>query len=313
MIGTIKVGHAHDVDALTGCTVFLPPEGTVGACEVRGGAPGTRETELLRPMFTVTGPNAVLISGGSAFGLSAAGGVVRFLEENGIGFPTPGGLVPIVSAAVLFDLDLGDREVRPDEEMAYQACRNASVEEDREGLIGAGTGASVGNARGRQSSVKGGFGLYRFMGDDFKLEVAAVANSFGDVVDADGTVLGGARGDDGSFVGAEKFVCNASGLAPGCAGQNTTLIVIATNAKLDREQCARVALQGHNGIARVIRPSHTRFDGDTVFSLATGEIDAPQDAVEILASMGTAEAIRASVLRATAAGGLPCACDILNS
>jgi L-aminopeptidase/D-esterase-like protein len=313
LIGTIKVGHAQDVEALTGCTVFLPPEGTVGACEVRGGAPGTRETELLRPTFTVTGPNAVLITGGSAFGLSAASGVVRFLEEKGIGFPTSGGLVPVVSAAVLFDLDLGDARVRPDEQMAYQACRNATVGEDREGLVGAGTGASVGNARGRQSSVKGGFGLYRFLGGDFNLEVAAVANSFGDVVDVDGTILGGARSDDGSFLGAEKFICNASGLAHGCAGQNTTLVVIATNAKLDKEQGARMALQGHHGIARAIRPSHTRFDGDTVFVLATGEVDAPPDAVEILAAMGTAEAIRSSVLRATAAGGLPCACDILNS
>jgi len=312
VIGNIKVGHAQDAEALTGCTVFIPPDGTVGACEVRGGAPGTRETELLRPMFTVTGPNAVLITGGSAFGLSAAGGVVMFLEEKGIGFPTPGGLVPVVSAAVLFDLDLGDCKVRPDEEMAYQACRNATVDEDREGLVGAGTGASVGNARCREHSVKSGFGLYRFMGGDFKLEVAAVANSFGDIVDSDGTILAGARGDDGSFVGAEKYICNVSGLAPGCVGQNTTLVVIATNAKLDKERGARVALQGQNGIARAIRPSHTRYDGDTVFVLATGEVEAPQDAVEILAAMGTAEAIRSSVLRATAAGGLPCACDILN-
>jgi L-aminopeptidase/D-esterase-like protein len=196
--------------------------------------------------------------------------------------------------------------------MGYEACRNATVDEDREGLVGAGTGASVGNARGRQSSVKGGLGLYRFMGGDFKLEVAAVANSFGDVVDSDGTVLGGVRGEDGRFVGAEKFVCTASSLAPGCIGLNTTLVVIGTNAKLDKEQAARVTSQGHNGIARAVRPSHTRFDGDTVFLLATGEVDAPQDAVEILAAIGTAEAIRASVLKAEAAGGLPCACDILN-
>lgn len=182
----------------------------------------------------------------------------------------------MVSAAVLFDLDLGDARVRPDEQMGYQACRNATVGEDREGLVGAGTGASVGNARGRQSSVKGGFGLYRFLGGDFNLEVAAVANSLGDVVDLDGTILGGARSDDGSFLGAEKYICNASGLAPGCAGQNTTLVVIATNAKLDKEQGARMALQGHHGIARAIRPSHTRFDGDTVFVLATGEVDAPR-------------------------------------
>jgi len=313
LLGTIKVGHAGDADALTGCTVFLPPEGTVGSCEVRGGAPGTRETEILRPMFTVTNVNAVLLSGGSAFGLGAANGVVRFLEEKGVGFLTPAGPVPIVSAAVLYDLDLGDGSVRPDEKMAYDACRNASVEEEGEGCVGAGLGASVGNVRGRGYSTKGGFGLYRFMGGEFKMDVAAVANSFGDVVDMDGRILAGTRDDDGSFVGSEKFFCNASGLAPGCVGQNTTLVVIATNARLDKEKGARVALQGHNGIARAIRPSHTRFDGDTVFVLATGEVEAPQDAVEILAAMGTAEAIRSSVLRAKGAGGLPAACDILGS
>jgi L-aminopeptidase/D-esterase-like protein len=215
MLGTIKVGHADDPVALTGCTVFLPPEGTVGACEVRGGGPATRETELLRPMCMVTGPNAILLTGGSAFGLGAAGGVVRFLEEKGIGFPTSAGAVPIVSAAAIFDLDIGDPGVRPDEEMAYSACGAATVDEAGEGSVGVGMGA-------------------------------------------------------------------------------------------------RVALQGHNGIARATRPSHTRFDGDTVFVLATGEVEAPTDAIEVLASMGTAEALRSAVMRAAPGGGLPCARDILE-
>lgn len=190
MLGTIRVGHAGDNEALTGCTVFLPPEGTVGACEVRGGAPGTRETELLRPCFSVTGPNAVLLSGGSAFGLGAATGVARYLEENGIGFPTPAGLVPIVSAAVIFDLDLGDASVRPDAEMAYRACTEAKVDEEREGSVGVGLGASVGNVAGRAMSTRGGFGMYRFQANGFKLEVAAVVNSFGDVVDEAGRGAG---------------------------------------------------------------------------------------------------------------------------
>ncbi len=313
MIGTIRVGHACDGEALTGCTVFLPPEGTVGACEVRGGAPGTRETELLRPCFSVSGPNAVLLSGGSAFGLGAASGVVRYLEEKGVGYPTPGGAVPIVSAAVIFDLDLGDGSVRPDAEMAYRACTEAVVDEDREGSVGVGMGASVGNVAGRGMSTRGGFGMYRFHADGFKLEVAAVVNSFGDVVDEAGRVLAGVRGSDSRYLGAEKMLCLATGLAPGCANANTTLVVVATNASLCCDDGTRIAQQGHNGIARAVRPSHTRYDGDTVFVLATGEVEAPLDAVEVLAAMGTAEAIRSAVMHAEPAGGIPCARDILET
>jgi L-aminopeptidase/D-esterase-like protein len=312
LLGTIKVGHASDQDALTGCTVFIPPEGTVASCDVRGGAPGTRETELLRPTFTVGGPNAVLLTGGSAFGLAAANGVVRFLEEKGVGFPTPAGRVPVVSAAVLFDLDLGDAGVRPDEEMAYGACLAASEDEERQGNLGAGTGATVGNAAGRALSTKSGYGLYRFHTESFKLEVAAVPNCLGDVVDDSGRVLGGTRGAGGEYVGSEKLICQSTGLAQGCIRSNTTLVVVATNGRLTVDEAARLALQGHNGIARAVRPSHTRFDGDTVFVLATCEVDAPQDAMEVLSAQGTAEAIRSAVLAARSAGGIPAACDIMK-
>ena len=311
MLGTIRVGHAGDARALTGCTVFLPTDGSTASCEVRGGAPGTRETELLSPTFTVQCPNAVLLTGGSAFGLDAASGVMRYLSEQGVGFPTPGGLVPVVSAAVIFDLDIGDGTVRPDAAMGYAACMAASIDEEREGSLGVGLGATVGNVYGRGRSTRGGFGIYRFHADGFKLEVAAVVNAYGDVVDDSGLVLGGVRDEKGRFVGAEKAICNSTGLAPGCL-QNTTLVVVATNAKLSCTEGSRVALQGHNGIARAIRPSHTRYDGDTVFVLATGEVEAPLDAVEALAAMGTAEAVRAGVMRAKAAGGIPSAADILN-
>lgn len=312
MLGTIRVGHAGDEQALTGCTVFLPPPGTTGSCEVRGGAPGTRETELLSPTFTVEGPNAILMTGGSAFGLDAATGVVRYLEERGVGYPTPAGVVPVVSGAVIFDLDVGDASVRPDAAMGYAACEAASTEEEREGSVGVGLGATVGNVYGRARSTRGGFGIYRFYADGFKIEVAAVVNAYGDVVDDAGRVLAGVRNEEGKFVGAEKAICNATGLAPGCL-QDTTLVVVATNARLHCEQAKRLALQGHNGIARAIRPSHTRYDGDTVFVLATGEVAAPPDAVEALAAMGTAEAIRAGVMRARAGGGIPSARDILET
>jgi L-aminopeptidase/D-esterase-like protein len=310
MIGSIKVGHAGNREAMTGCTVFLPPPGAVGACEVRGGAPATRETELLRPIRTVTNVNAVLLTGGSAFGLGAANGVVRFLEEKGIGFPTPAGPVPIVSAAGIYDLDVGEAGVRPDEEMAYRACLEASVDEGREGSVGVGLGATVGNAAGRPLSTRGGFGFYRFQSGPFRLEVAAVVNSFGDVVDERGEILAGIRGPSGGYVGAEKFICTAGGLE-GCR-ENTTLVVVATNARLDCEQGTRVALQGHNGLARAIRPSHTRFDGDTVFVLSTCEVEVGQDAVEVLTAMGAAEAVRSGVMKAETGGDIPCARDILE-
>jgi L-aminopeptidase/D-esterase-like protein len=309
MLGTIKVGHAHDESGLTGCTVFLPPADAVAGVEVRGGAPGTRETDLLSPTCTVDSMNAVLLSGGSAFGLNAAEGVVRYLEERGVGFPTPGGVVPIVSAAVIFDLDVGDPKARPDARMAYRACSEASIDEEREGSVGVGMGATVGNVLGRPSSTRGGFGMYRFAADVFRLEVAAVVNAFGNVVNDAGQTIGGVRGAEG-FMDAEKLICTSGGFETAC-GQNTTLVVVATNAKMECAAARRLAMQGHNGIARAIRPSHTRFDGDTVFAIATGEVEVSRDAVEVLAAMGTAEAIRSAVMRATAAGGIPRACDIL--
>ncbi len=309
MLGTIKVGHAGDERALTGCTVFLPPEGSTAACEVRGGAPGTRETELLRPTFTVQCPHAVLMSGGSAFGLAAATGVVDYLEEQGVGFPTPGGLVPIVSAAVIFDLDIGDGATRPDAEMGRRACAAASLDEEREGSVGVGLGASVGNVYGRSRSVRGGFGMYRFHAAGFKIEIAGVVNSYGDVVDDSGVILGGVRDENDRFVGAEKAICESTGLAGGTM-QNTTLVLVATNATLTCAQGARLALQGHNGIARAVRPSHSRYDGDTVFVISTNEVEAPIDAVEALAAMGTAQALRSGVMRAGSGGGVPSAGEL---
>lgn len=311
MIGSIQLGHAGDPDALTGCTVFLLPQGTVGACEVRGGAPGTRETELLRPKFTARTTDAVLLTGGSAFGLGAAEGVMRFLEERGRGFPTPSGPVPIVSSAVIYDLDIGKPDVRPDASMGYECCLNADIDERREGNVGVGLGASVGNALGRKMSTKGGFGIFAWEKGNFKLEVAAVANGFGDVVGEDGKIMAGTRDEEGNFPGVEDLICSFS-KEPDSEGLNTTLVVIATNARLTKEEASRICLQGHNGIARVMRPSHTRYDGDTVFALSTGEVDFPLDAVEVLAAIGTASAIRSGVMKAEAAGGLPSARAILK-
>ncbi|MBN2168799.1 MAG: P1 family peptidase [Actinobacteria bacterium] len=312
MIGSIKIGHAVNRQALKGCTVFLLPDGAVASCEVRGGAPGTRETDLLKPTYSVPGPNAILFSGGSAFGLNAASGVVKYLEENGKGFPTTAGPVPIVSAAVIYDLDVGDGSIRPGPEMAYEACLAAGIDEKSTGNVGAGIGATVGNVSGRPLSTKGGFGISGYRSGDFKVEVAAVVNSFGDVVGEDGRVIAGVRGPGNEFTGAESFLLGSAGFQDYNKMECTTLVLVATNARLDTEQLARVAIQGHHGIARAIRPSHTAFDGDTVFSVATGEVEAPLLLVETLASMCAADSVRDAVLKAEAAGGVPAACDILG-
>ncbi|MBN1289053.1 MAG: P1 family peptidase [Actinobacteria bacterium] len=313
LIGSIKIGHAVNRDALKGCTVFLLPEGVVASCEVRGGAPGTRETDLLKPTYSVPGPNAILFSGGSAFGLNAAAGVVKYLEENGLGFPTTAGPVPIVSAAVIYDLDVGDGSFRPGPEMAYEACVAASEDERSVGNAGAGIGATVGNTAGRALSTKGGFGISVYRSGDFQMEAAAVVNSFGDVTGEDGRVIAGVRGPGNEFIGAESFLLESAGFENYNKMECTTLVIVATNAKLNTEQLTRVAIQGHNGIARAIRPSHTAFDGDTVFSVAAGEVEAPLHLIETLAAMCVADAVRDAVMKAESAGGVPAACDILGS
>ncbi len=310
LIGKIKVGHWEDKSALTGCTVFLLPKECIVSCDVRGGAPGTRETELLKPLFTVDKADAILFTGGSAFGLGAAQGVMKYLEERSVGFPTPAGPVPIVSAAVIYDLDFGDSSARPGPEEGYEACLAANVNEFREGSVGAGMGATVGNILGRSNSTKSGLGFFRYRSGDFMLEAAAVVNSLGEVVSENGEILAGPRGQDGKFISAEEVLISSWGLL--CTkGYNTTLVLIATNARITVEQCSRLALQGHNGIARAIRPSHTRYDGDTVYVVATQELDVSIDAVEVLAARGCAEAIRNAVLRAESVGGIPARCDIL--
>jgi L-aminopeptidase/D-esterase-like protein len=293
----IRVGHATDPVALTGCTVVLCPPGTVGSGEVRGGAPGTRETDLLRPGMLVEEVHAVLLTGGSAFGLSAADGVMRWLEERGIGFDTEIARVPIVPAAVLFDLGVGDPKVRPIPSAGYAACASAS-EDVREGSIGAGTGATVAKIRGLSHAMKGGVGTASVEEDGLVVGALFAVNALGEIVDDEGEVLVGARGEDGD-----------DGTSPEPVPGNTTIGVVATNAKLSKERAHLLALAAHDGLARAIRPSHTIWDGDTVFTLATGEVDASQARVEELAEQVVAEAIRRGVRLAQGIPGIPGAGD----
>lgn len=297
----ILVGHATDPVALTGCTVVLCPPGTIGSGEVRGGAPGTRETDLLRPGMLVEEVNAVLLTGGSAFGLSAADGVMKWLEERGVGFDADVIKVPIVPAAVLFDLGVGDPLVRPNPSAGYAAC-HASSEEVAEGSVGAGTGATVAKIRGLSHAMKGGVGTASAEEDGVIVGALFAVNALGEIVDDDGAVLVGARGGDeeGPTEPAEP-----TEPSPG----NTTIGVVATNARLSRERAHLLALAAHDGLARAIRPSHTIWDGDTVFTLATGGVDASQARVEELAERVVAEAIRRGARMAEGIPGIPGAGD----
>jgi L-aminopeptidase/D-esterase-like protein len=292
----ILVGHATDAVGLTGCTVILCPPGTVGSGEVRGGSPGTRETDLLRPGTLVQEVHAVLLAGGSAFGLAAADGVMRYLEERGIGFDVGVARVPIVPAAILFDLGLGDVNARPGPEDGYRACAEASAEV-REGTVGAGTGATVAKVHGLEGAVKGGLGTGARREDDLVVGALAVVNAFGEVLDEEGTVLAGARIGPAEPPGPDRPV--------GREGGNTTLVVVATNARLSKERAHLLSLAAHEGLSRAVRPAHTMWDGDTVFALATGRADGDQRALEAMAEEAVAEAIRRAVLLAEGIDGFP--------
>jgi L-aminopeptidase/D-esterase-like protein len=292
----LQVGHAQDFEAVTGCTVVLAQEGAVGGVDQRGGAPGTRETDLLRPMHLVEKVHAVLLTGGSAFGLAAADGVVRWLEENNIGFEVGVTHVPIVPAAVLFDLTVGRADVRPDAAMGYAACQNAISETTipAMGSIGAGAGATVGNILGPQARMKGGLGTVAIeLGAGLLVGALIAVNCFGDVIDPEsGQILAGARKlPDGSFADTMQILKQGSGSFANPGG-HTIIGVVATNATLTKEAANKVAQMAQDGLARVVRPAHTMFDGDTIFALATGQSPAADvNLIGAFAAEATAQAI----------------------
>jgi L-aminopeptidase/D-esterase-like protein len=290
----IRVGHWTDPVGLTGCTVVLPPPGTMGSGEVRGGAPGTRETDLLRPGMLVQEVHAVLLTGGSAFGLAAADGVVRWLEERGVGFDARVARVPIVPAAVLFDLGVGDPSTRPGPDAGYAACE-AAADVVPEGSVGAGTGATVATLNGPEGAVKGGIGTASRQDGDVVVGALAAVNALGEIVEEDGAVIAGSR------------VAEPDLPAAPAGGTNTTLVVVAANARLSKERAHLLALAAHDGFDAAIRPAHTMLDGDTVFSLATGQVEADQRTLEQMAVEAVAEAIRRGVQEADGIPGVPSA------
>lgn len=301
----IAVGHFTDTRRPTGCSVVLVPQGAAAGVDVRGAAPGTRETDLLSPTNTVDRVHAVLLSGGSAFGLDAASGVMRWLEERGFGLAVGPARVPIVPAAVLFDLLVGDARIRPDASSGYAACLAAGTQPPQEGCVGAGAGALVGKVFGHTRGMKGGIGTASVQVAGVTVGALVACNALGDVIDPDtGRVLAGARTADGSaLLDTRRALLAGEPPLPILAGSNTTIGVIATDAKLTKVQATRLAQAGHDGLARAINPVHTVADGDTLFALATGQAPS-HPGLMVLATMAAEAVARATVRAVLAAQGL---------
>ncbi|OUC09583.1 peptidase S58 [Litorilinea aerophila] len=311
----IQVGHWTNLEAGTGCTVVLCPEGAVAGVDVRGGAPGTRELALLDPVCTVEKVHAVLLAGGSAFGLAAADGVMRWLEERGHGFDTGVARVPIVPAAILFDLNLGRSDVRPNAEAGYAACMAAGGGPVAEGTVGAGTGATVGKMLGFKQATKGGLGTAsKQIGKGIVVAALVAVNAVGDVIDpATGQILAGARRPlIGGFADSMKFAESSLGqiLRAQSSGENTTLAVVATNVALTKSGATKVAQMAHDGLARTIRPIHTPLDGDTIFALSLGDRQGDPGLVGAVAAEVLATAVVRAIRAATGLHGIPAAQEL---
>jgi L-aminopeptidase/D-esterase-like protein len=283
----ITVGNWSDDVARTGCTVVLPPPGTIASCEVRGGGPGTRGTDILQPGTIVEEAHAVVLTGGSAFGLATAAGVERFLEERGIGTPIGPVRVPSVAAAVIFDLGVGDPKRRPGPDEGYAACLAATTEVP-EGRVGAGTGATVAKLWGIERGVPGGVGTWSERDGDLVVAAIFVVNAVGEIVEDDGEVLAGPVLGPGE---------RREDLLPWVGPGNTTIGVVATNAALSKPEARRLASIANDAVDLAVRPAHTLYDGDTVFTLATGPVEATLDRVAALARSVVPASIRRSVRR----------------
>jgi len=316
----IQVGHAQDMEALTGCTVILCPDGAVGGVDQRGGGVSARQVDALRPLHVVKKAHAIMLAGGSAFGLDSASGAMKYLEEQGIGLDVRVARVPIVPTAILFDLGIGRSEVRPGPDMGYQACLNASPDPPMQGNIGAGTGATVGKILGPKQAMKAGIGTASMdIGGGVIVGAIVAVNAFGDVIDPrNGAVIAGARAADvGPLqIGAEGYFADTLQVMKSLVGRtvlgfasrgNTVIGVVATNAQLNKEGANKVAQMAHDGLARTIRPAHTMVDGDTIFALATGKKKADLNIVGAFGAEVFAQAILNAAYAAEPVAGLPAA------
>jgi L-aminopeptidase/D-esterase-like protein len=308
----IKVGHAQDRVAATGCTVIISEAGATVGVDVRGGAPGTRETDLLDPVNLVQKAHAVLLTGGSAFGLDAAAGVMAYLEEQGVGFDVQVTRVPIVCGAALFDLTFGDHRIRPDKEMGYRACVNTAADACPQGSVGAGTGATVGKILGMERAMKGGLGCFALQAGDLKVGALVAVNCLGDVVDPlAGKQLAGPLNDDlRTLADTEDIMVRSYADTANRFSGNTTIGVVVTNAGLTKSQASKLASMAQNGYARTLRPAHSMYDGDTIFAMATGGVEADLSVVGLLAARAMERAVVAAVTRAESLCGLKCCADL---
>lgn len=315
-VSGIKVGHHTLSERPTGCTVILAEAGAVAGVDVRGAAPGTRETDLLNPVNLIEKVHAIVLSGGSAFGLDTASGVMRYLDERGIGFDTQVARVPIVPAAILFDLSLGNPKIRPDAECGYRAAAAATDGPVQEGSVGAGAGATVGKLRGVRRAMKSGIGTASVsFPDGLTIAALVVVNASGDIINpTTGQVVAGVRTEDGKHLADIRQLLRAGTQPQSRLGENTTIGVVATNAKLTKTQATKISQMAHDGLARAISPVHTPYDGDTVFTLATGTHEARSDLLRIgaLAADVTAEAIVRAAQAATGFPGYPAHRDLIT-
>ncbi len=310
----LRTGHAQNAEAGTGCTVVICEEGAVAGVDVRGGAPGTRETDLLDPGNMVERIHAVVLAGGSAFGLDAASGVMEVLEERGIGFDIGMTKVPIVCSAVLFDLLCGDWKVRPDRAMGRAAAENAfdPAFTPLRGSVGAGTGALMGKFHGLDRAMRGGLGAFAYRTGPLVVGALVAVNCLGDVMEpGTGDILAGARDrKERRFLGTEDAVMNAYQEKKNVFAGNTTLGVVATNARLTKAQAKKLASMAHDGFARSMRPAHTMVDGDTIFALSVGDLEAEMNTLGALAARATEEAVADAVRSAVGGYGFPSVADI---
>jgi len=310
----IKVGHAQNIDAGTGCTVIICEEGAVTGVDIRGGGPGTREIAALDPVNLVTKAHAVYLGGGSAFGLDGAAGVMQYLEEKGIGFNVGVGVVPIVPGAVLFDFFVGRHDIRPDKEMGYKACQNAKDNNKAEGNTGAGTGAAVGKIKGPDYFMKGGLGTASRQVGELIVGAMVAVNCFGDVVcPFTGRIIAGTLDEEKKNLADTMSILSSSEARESSAfSGNTTLGCIAVNADLTKAEASKVAMMAHDGFARAINPIHTMYDGDTIFCMAIGDVKADPTTIGALAAEVMAEAIVNAVKNAESAYGLPGYSEIIE-
>lgn len=302
----ILVGHAQNLEAATGCTVIICEDGATVGVDVRGGAPGTRETDLLNPVNLVQKIHAVMLAGGSAFGLDAAAGVMQYLEEKNIGFDVQVTRVPLVSGAVLFDLMIGDWRIRPDKAMGYQACVNAGCSPCKQGCIGAGTGATVGKILGPERAMKSGLGCHAVQVGALKVGAMVAVNCLGDVIDpwTREKLAGPLNEDMESLADTENIMIDTGSEKKNLFAGNTTIGVVVTNASFTKAEATKLASMAQNGYARTLRPAHTMFDGDTIFAMSTGNVEADLSTVGLLAVQMMERAVISAVTQATSLCGI---------